>query len=69
MSIRFDHIQFDEQSQEQMLNLRAVFMQLELKIDDLMPGRSKANALTALEESYMWVGKAIRDDQKTRTQS
>lgn len=28
--------------------------------------RSKALALTALEESYMWVGKGIRNDQIAR---
>lgn len=31
--------------------------------------RSKALALTALEEFYMWVGKAIRDDQILRNGS
>jgi len=28
-----------------------------------LSGRYKALALTALEEAYCWIGKAIRDDQ------
>lgn len=31
--------------------------------------RSKAMALTKLEEFYMWVGKAVRDDQIVRNGS
>ena len=32
-------------------------------------GRSMSLALTALEECYMWIGKAIRDDQIARNGS
>jgi hypothetical protein len=31
--------------------------------------RSKAQAITKLEECYMWIGKAIRDDQIARSGS
>jgi hypothetical protein len=32
----------------------------------LVSPRAKALALTKLEEVYMWIGKAIRDDQLSR---
>ncbi|MDH4164710.1 MAG: hypothetical protein OEW15_18780 [Nitrospirota bacterium] len=38
-----------------------------LKLQSL--GRSKAMAITKLEEFYMWIGKAVRDDQILRNGS
>lgn len=34
--------------------------------ENLTNGRAKALAVTKLEEAYMWVGKAIRDEQVSR---
>lgn len=67
MSIRFDYLPWDEVSAETHGKLRVAFEAAESLIDALAAGRAKALALTALEESYMWVGKAIRDDQVTRS--
>jgi len=35
----------------------------------LLSPRAKALAITKLEEVYMWIGKAIRDDQIKRNGS
>lgn len=43
--------------------------QLALMIESLPPGRAKALAVTKLEECYMWIGKAIRDEQIARNGS
>jgi len=42
---------------------------LEAGIEQLQSPRAKALALTNLEQAYMWIGKAIRDDQIARNGS
>lgn len=64
---RFDYVAYDQQAMDQQALFKKAFMELEaLTESTLQPGRYKALLLTALEESYMWVGKSIRDDQITR---
>lgn len=55
---------------------KASFENLEGLLNELLPsspggkdpyGRAKALAITKLEEAYMWVGKALRDEQQERT--
>jgi hypothetical protein len=60
---RFDYVEYDERSKDLQAMFKADFKNVEWKISNLEEGRAKALALTALEEAYMWVGKAIRDEQ------
>jgi hypothetical protein len=63
---RFDYIAYDEEAKALQAEFKRLFINIERHINEFDCGRAKALALTALEESYMWVGKAIRDDQITR---
>lgn len=64
---RFDHVQYDLHAQNQQAYFKHAFESLDRYItDELADGRSKSLAITKLEEAYMWVGKAIRDDQLSR---
>ena len=63
---RFDYVRYDNKSQSQQDTLKRKFMELETEIDCLAPGRAKSLAQTKLEESYMWCGKALRDEQIAR---
>ena len=64
---RFDHVKFDPEHESTRKVLRVLVESLENCIDmisiDKAAGRSKAMAMTKLEECYMWAGKAVRDDQ------
>jgi hypothetical protein len=66
---RFDYIAYDDEAKELQVEFKALFSKVEAQIDAFPNGRAKALALTALEESYMWVGKAIRDGQIARNGS
>jgi hypothetical protein len=63
---RFDYVAYDNLSKEIQGDFKQDFMGLERRIENLIDGRSRELAVTALEEAYMWVGKAIRDDQIIR---
>ena len=64
---RFDYVKYDEGAQIVQESFKQMFMDLEEKaVTLLVSPRAKALVLTKLEESYMWVGKAIRDDQISR---
>lgn len=80
MASRFDYVAYDEASQADQAEAKELVSRLEafidsLGTDDITPtprkacSRAKALALTKLEEVYMWVGKAIRDDQIERNGS
>lgn len=60
---RFDYVRYDEKAQEQQAQAKGSFQALECILLGLKAGRAQALALTKLEEAYMWVGKAIRDEQ------
>ena len=66
---RFDYVAYDEQAQAQQLEAKEQVIVLESLIEDLKSPRARALALTKLEECYMWIGKAIRDDQIERNGS
>lgn len=67
-SNRFDYIAYDEQAKTAQAVAKNHMLAMESFIEtELKPGRSKALALTKLEEVYMWIGKAIRDEQVQRT--
>ena len=65
---RFDFIQYDNISMERQVNFKEQFTKLANEIEIISTGNERASliALIKLEECYMWVGKAICDDQIRR---
>lgn len=66
---RFDYVAYDGIAGDQQSVAKAAVTRVESMIDAFPNGRAKSLALTALEESYMWIGKAIRDEQIARNGS
>jgi hypothetical protein len=67
---RFDYVAYDDHAQQTQFTFKSDFQALELRVDNLLKGpRAKALVATKLEEAYMWIGKAIRDDQIERNGS
>ena len=66
---RFDYVAYDEKAAQDQHYFKMQVQNLEKSIDELESPRAKALALTKLEEVYMWIGKAIRDDQIKRNGS
>lgn len=60
---RFDYVRYDDEAQRVQTQLKGAFNNIDLMLSQLPDGRAKSLALTKLEEAYMWVGKAIRDEQ------
>lgn len=64
---RFDYVEFDdfsdELSQESKEKCKAIEYYLQYNFRD---SREKECALTKLEECFMWIGKAIKEDQNKR---
>lgn len=64
---RFDYVKYDDTACTQQNSAKSVCSVLESFIDqNCNSPRAKALALTKLEECFMWIGKAIRDDQILR---
>lgn len=65
---RFDFIQYDDISIQRQINFKDQFTKIANEIEAISTGNERASliALVKLEECYMWVGKAIRDDQIIR---
>lgn len=68
---RFDYVKYDETANYAQSCFKDTVSGLEKMIEkipstDSKTARAKALALTSLEETYMWIGKAIRDDQLNR---
>lgn len=66
---RFDYVRYDEQAQKDQDEAKLAVICLESLIARLGQGRPQSLAITKLEECYMWIGKAIRDDQIKRNGS
>lgn len=64
---RFDYIRYDEYHAKIQSDFKKMFESVESAIDSFKDGRAKSLALTKLEECYMWIGKAIRDQQVAET--
>ncbi len=64
--MRFNYVRYDEESTKQQEQAKVMCEQMEQFIELLGKGRPQSLALTALEETYMWIGKAIRDNQIER---
>jgi hypothetical protein len=63
---RFEFIQYDETALKLSRAFKFTFQQLEIQFEELPDNRSRALAMTMLENSHMWVGRAIREDQIKR---
>lgn len=64
MTTRFDYIAYDELSRTLQQQYKYVFSEIADSLEVYgMDSEAKRNALQRLEESYMWVGKLIRDTQ------
>lgn len=68
---RNDRLSTDTYDEDAVLTynrLYALYDLVEDTIESRLPGngRSKSLCLTKLEESFMWLGKAIRDEQRSR---
>ena len=67
MSKTYDYVKYDDNANEMQALFKAKFIELEKALDNLSgAGRATALAKTKLEEAYMWIGKAIRDNQIAR---
>lgn len=70
MPSRFDHIQYDDEAIKHQEVFKRLMTELGIELESrLHASRPRALALTHLEETYMWIGKAIRDDQIARNGS
>lgn len=66
---RFDYVKYDERAMGQQNRFKKDFENLHLAVDELLNGRAKSLVSTKLEEAYMWIGNAIRDEQIARNGS
>jgi hypothetical protein len=61
---RFDYVAYDQVAAEKQAEAKELFRKMEHFAETrLNNGRAKSLVFTKLEEAYMWVGKAIRDEQ------
>lgn len=61
---RFDYVAYDDEAASKQRIAKGFMIAVEGFIEShLCSGRAKSLALTKLEEVYMWIGKAIRDEQ------
>lgn len=64
---RLDYIKYDEKSVDLQKEAKSIAEKLEYFIFyNFKNTRASSLALTKLEECYMWIGKAIRDNQIER---
>lgn len=69
MQGRFDYVRYDAEAAAMQAEFKAAFEEVEALVESrlrLGGERAKALAFTNLEQSYMWIGKAIRDIQIAR---
>lgn len=76
MESRFNHIQYDIKAQDDQGKARYLASSLETfivnigimqnKLPSVNCSRAKSLAITKLEECYMWIGKALKEDQLDR---
>jgi len=66
---RFDYVKYDEMAETNQAAFKSMFSELDTHVSAMKDGRAKSLVLTKLEEAYMWIGKAIRDDQVARNGS
>lgn len=64
----FDYVKYDEKSQYLSDSLKSQVLCISAMINALPQSREKSLAMTKLEESFMWMGKAIRNEQVSKNQ-
>jgi hypothetical protein len=65
---RFDYVKYDDISNVAQKEFKKqVEIMEDIIVREMNPGRAQSLAMTKLEEFYMWIGKAIRDDQIARS--
>lgn len=63
VSPRFTYVKYDEKAAAKQEHFKKLFEEIEEFADkNLGNSREKALLMTALEEAYMWTGKAIRNE-------
>lgn len=64
---RFDYVRYDDTAASTQGEFKRRFEELEILVTEKL-GQSRPSSLvmTKLEEAYMWVGKAVRDQQIAR---
>lgn len=61
---RFDYVKYDETAILKQAMFKEMFETVDKTIEmEMTNSRAKSLILTKLEEAYMWIGKAIRDEQ------
>jgi hypothetical protein len=74
---RFEYTKYDNEAVDLQTKFKALVEELDININCIGAAkgdapmrrncaRAKALAITKLEETFMWIGKAIRDDQIER---
>lgn len=63
---RFDYVKYDDESQDKQKIFKDHVEELERMVSTLECPRSTEYAIKALEEAYMWIGKALRNEQIKR---
>lgn len=63
---RYDYVKYDEAAIKLQEKFKAKFMELDEMLGALDDGRATSLVHTHLEIAYMWIGKAIRDEQVAR---
>lgn len=63
MQARFSYVKYDKEHTEAQERFKEAMEEIEAGIEKFGPCRAGSLALTKLEETYMWIGKMIRDDQ------
>lgn len=67
VSSRFSYVKYDEQAVQAQEAFKVLFEGIESLANEALPNsREKSLLMTALEEAYMWTGKAIRNEQIAR---
>jgi hypothetical protein len=67
---RFDYVKYDDLAVTTQALFKTAFEELENQVVNCLGNpRTKTLIMQKLEEAYMWVGKAIRDDQLDRNGS
>lgn len=67
---RFDYVRYDAKAQAAQDKLKVLAIQMESAIEETLDHtRERSLALTHLEETYVWIGKAIKVEQVKRNGS
>lgn len=67
MAGNLSYVKFDKTSTKKCELIKKVFeMSINVVDKNINNSREKSLAITKLEESFMWVGKAVRDEQIIR---